>query len=139
MIGSSGLYEALKGYSDRPKYQRLVIEFEKGEDPDDAYSQVAYEKGANFILYLGERSVRRLEDHSLTTLWVVEKTLGGLDIFLPYVRDYVNTFIGKSITTDMWKSHLLAYFEKHGGEAQKQALKTVDWDVCLSVSTSTTN
>lgn len=46
--------EALKYYSDKPKYQRLVIDFEKGEDPDDAYSSVPYEKGSNFLLYLGQ-------------------------------------------------------------------------------------
>lgn len=53
VIGAKGLRDALKLYEDRPKYQRLVIEFEKGEDPDDAYSEVPYEKGANFLLHLG--------------------------------------------------------------------------------------
>ncbi|KAL6301026.1 peptidase family M1-domain-containing protein [Sparassis latifolia] len=97
LIGSNSLKEALKLHEDRPKYQRLVIEFEKGEDPDDAYSTIPYEKGANFLLHL-------------------ERKLGGLDVFLPYVKDYVSTFMGKSITTDEWKAHLFAYFEKHGGE-----------------------
>ncbi len=54
MIGAKGLKDALKGYEDRPKYQRLVINFEKGEDPDDAYSEVPYEKGCNFLLHLGK-------------------------------------------------------------------------------------
>lgn len=53
MIGSKALKDALKEYENRPKYQRLLIDFEPGEDPDDAYSSVAYEKGANFILHLG--------------------------------------------------------------------------------------
>lgn len=53
LIGNRALREALEQYQDRPKYQRLVIEFEKGEDPDDAYSSVPYEKGANFLLYIG--------------------------------------------------------------------------------------
>lgn len=53
VIGAKGLKDALKGYEDRPKYQRLVINFEKGEDPDDAYSEVPYEKGCNFLLHLG--------------------------------------------------------------------------------------
>lgn len=58
IIGATALRDALSRYTDRPKYQRLVIEFERGEDPDDAYSTVPYEKGANFILHLGEmRSV----------------------------------------------------------------------------------
>lgn len=54
LIGWKGLQDDLKFLSSKPKYQRLVIEFEKGEDPDDAYSRVPYDKGANFLLYLGE-------------------------------------------------------------------------------------
>ncbi|KAI9437024.1 leukotriene-A4 hydrolase [Lactarius indigo] len=105
VIGSTALYEALGNYVDRPKYQRLVIDFEPGEDPDDAYSSIPYEKGANFLLYL-------------------EKTLGGLDVFLPYIRDYVSTFQGKSITTWDWKTHLYAYFKNHGGQEKLDALNS---------------
>jgi leukotriene-A4 hydrolase len=54
LIGSKALYDSLKQYQDQPKYQRLVISFEEGEDPDEAYSSVPYEKGANFLLYLGK-------------------------------------------------------------------------------------
>ena len=43
----------MKQYEDNPKYQRLVIDFETGEDPDDAYSRIPYEKGSNLILHLG--------------------------------------------------------------------------------------
>jgi hypothetical protein len=53
VIGSTALSEALGNYVDRPKYQRLVIDFEPGEDPDDSYSSIPYEKGSNFLLYLG--------------------------------------------------------------------------------------
>lgn len=53
IIGAKGLKDDLELYTDRPKYQRLVIDFEKGEDPDDAYSRIPYEKGSNLILYLG--------------------------------------------------------------------------------------
>jgi len=112
IIGRKGLLDDLKLYESRPKYQRLVIRFEHGEDPDDAYSSVPYEKGSNFILYL-------------------ERLLGGLEVFLPYVRDYASTFRGKAITTDEWKAHLLLYWEKHGGEKKLQLLRTVDWDAWL--------
>ncbi|KAJ2962575.1 hypothetical protein NUW54_g14331 [Trametes sanguinea] len=64
LIGRTSLTNALKQYTSRPKYQRLVIDFDVGEDPDDAYSTVPYEKGANFLLHL-------------------ERMLGGLDAFLP--------------------------------------------------------
>ncbi|KAF8202833.1 hypothetical protein BJ912DRAFT_1018714 [Pholiota molesta] len=109
VIGSKALYDSLRTYNDRPKYQRLIIEFEAGEDPDEAYSSIPYEKGANFILHL-------------------ERTLGGLDVFLPYVKDYVETFIGQSITTAQWKEHLFSYWEKHGGPEKIKALNTVDFD-----------
>jgi leukotriene-A4 hydrolase len=36
IIGRKALNEALKQYASRPKYQRLVIEYQFGEDPDDA-------------------------------------------------------------------------------------------------------
>lgn len=53
IIGRKSLRDDLKLYENQPKYQRLSIEFAYGEDPDDAYSTVPYEKGANFLLYLG--------------------------------------------------------------------------------------
>jgi leukotriene-A4 hydrolase len=112
---------------DRPKYQRLVINFEPGEDPDDAYSSIPYEKGSIFLLYLGlfaRRPHTMPESHEFS-----ENTLGGLDVFLPYIRDYVKTFQGKSITTWDWKAHLYAYFERHGGGEKLDALDSVDWDV----------
>lgn len=128
MIGRKGLQDDLEVYVDRPKYQRLVIEFEKGENPDDAYSRVPYDKGANLLLNLGELDIANAcvspANSSLT-----EKTIGGLDVFLPYVRDYVETFMGKSITTWQWKDHLYAYFEKNGGQAKVDALNSIDWEV----------
>ena len=60
-----------------------------------------------------------------------ERILGGLDIFLPYIKDYVETFVGKSITTEQWKEHLYAYFSKHGSPEKIKALDGVDWDVSL--------
>ncbi|KAG8690146.1 hypothetical protein FRC11_013549 [Ceratobasidium sp. 423] len=112
IIGEKALIDALEEYQDRPKFQRLVIDYAYGDDPDDAYSSVPYEKGSNFLLYL-------------------ERLLGGLDVFLPYARDYVNTFRGRSIRTDEWKAHLFAYFEKHGGEDKLKLLNSVDWQAWL--------
>lgn len=59
LIGHKALVDALKLYEEegRPRYQRLVIEFEKGEDPDEAYSRVPYEKGSNFLLHIGWYSI----------------------------------------------------------------------------------
>ncbi|KAG8961519.1 hypothetical protein FRC03_005284 [Tulasnella sp. 419] len=112
IIGRKALTDALKEYQDRPKYQRLVIPYTFGEDPDDAYSSIPYEKGSNFLLYL-------------------ERLLGGLDVFLPYVRDYVKTFRGKSLRTSQWKNHLYRYFEANGGQSKIDLLNSVKWDAWL--------
>ena len=64
-------------------------------------------------------------------LYSTERTLGGLDVFLPYVKDYVEAFIGKSITTAQWKAHLYSYWEKHGGAEKIKALDSVNWDAWL--------
>ena len=61
-----------------------------------------------------------------------ERTLGGLDVFLPYIRDYVATYIGKSITTEQWKSHLYGYYQQHNPEKIK-ALDSIDWNVGLNL------
>ncbi|KAG1741787.1 peptidase family M1-domain-containing protein [Suillus paluster] len=113
LIGSKLLYDDLQFYEERnKKYQKLQIDFETGENPDDAYSGIPYEKGGNFLLH-------------------IERTLGGVDVFLPYVKDYVKTFMGKSITTDIWKEHLFGYYTQFGGDDELEALKSIDWDAWL--------
>jgi leukotriene-A4 hydrolase len=66
---------------------------------------------------------------------LLERLLGGLDVFLPYAKDYVTTFRGKSIRTDEWKAHLYAYFQKHSPE-KAALLDKVDWEVCASANSS---
>jgi hypothetical protein len=57
-----------------------------------------------------------------------EGIVGGLKVFLPYAKNYVDTFMGKSITTQEWKDHLYAYFQAQSGT---EALDKVDWDVSV--------
>ncbi|GMK59104.1 hypothetical protein CspeluHIS016_0701190 [Cutaneotrichosporon spelunceum] len=114
IIGKVGLIESLKGYKDKPRFQSLICGYKEHEDPDEGYSQVPYEKGSNFLLYL-------------------ERTVGGLEHFLPYMKDYVKTFTNTSITTEQWREHLFDYFgkQKDGATYLKQ-LGTVDWDAWLT-------
>jgi leukotriene-A4 hydrolase len=79
-----------------------------------AYRVFCARLGANFILHL-------------------ERTVGGLDVFLPYLRDYIQTMANKSITTQQWRGHLFSYFAKHDPEVVKK-LEKVDWDVRLTRS-----
>ncbi|WWD18897.1 leukotriene A-4 hydrolase/aminopeptidase [Kwoniella shandongensis] len=111
IIGRQGLIGDLKRFE--PRFQRLVSEYKEHEDPDDGYGQCAYEKGANLLLHL-------------------ERTLGGLDVFLPYIKDYVKTFEGYSINTNQWRDHLFDYFGKQeGGAEYVRRLGKVDWDAWL--------
>lgn len=67
----------------------------------------------------------------LTAFGHSERTLGGLDVFLPYMKDYVKTFMGQSITTEMWKEHLFGYYQRFGGDDELEALKSIDWDASI--------
>ncbi|KAJ7602257.1 leukotriene A4 hydrolase [Mycena rosella] len=112
IIGAKALVDDLARYTDTPRYQQLVIDFASGEDPDDAYSRVPYEKGANLILHL-------------------ERVGGGLEVFLPYVKDYVSTFLRTSIATQQWKAHLYEYYAKNGRPDKVALLDSVDWQAWL--------
>ncbi|RKP04684.1 hypothetical protein THASP1DRAFT_33517 [Thamnocephalis sphaerospora] len=83
-----------------------------GVDPDDVFSSVPYEKGYNLLYYL-------------------EQLLGGPAVFEPYMREHVQHFAGKSITTDEWKELLYSHMREHHGEAKVQLLDSVDWDAWL--------
>ena len=110
IVGRRMLKKDLELQKDIPRFQRLVVQYKQNEDPDDAYNQVPYEKGSNFLLHL-------------------ERTVGGLDHFIPYMKDYVKTFDGTSITTDQWRSHLFHFFGSQPDSASYiRKLGRVDWD-----------
>ena len=46
---------------------------------------------------------------------------------LPYIRDYVKTYVGHSITTTQWKDRLRSFFANR--EDKIEALNTIDWEV----------
>jgi leukotriene-A4 hydrolase len=108
IIGAKALYDSLSKMP--PKYQRLVIDYKEGEDPDDGFSSIPYEKGATLLLHL-------------------ERTVGGLEIWKPYIKAYVDKFMGRSITTDDWLSHFWNYWNACPEAAKK--LRAVKWDQWL--------
>lgn len=110
IIGRKALRDSLVQFAENPRFQRLVPEFRPGEDPDDAFSSIPYEKGSNFLLYL-------------------ERVVGGLDVFVPYLRAYFREFSGRSLGTAQWKAHLLAYFASSPEISAR--LAAVDFDAWL--------
>ncbi|GAA5863563.1 hypothetical protein JCM3774_006527 [Rhodotorula dairenensis] len=90
------------------KAQRLHIPYEFGEDPDEFYSSVAYDKGANFLYYL-------------------EKLVGGVEVFNPYQKEYIRAFEGKSLTTQQWEEHFWSYWSRFP-EKEQILREKVDWN-----------
>ncbi|XP_007439538.1 leukotriene A-4 hydrolase [Python bivittatus] len=79
----------------------------KEVDPDVAYSSVPYEKGFALLLYL-------------------EQLLGGPDIFIGFLRAYIQQFAYKSIVTEDWKNFLYSYFKD-----KVDVLNKVDWNAWM--------
>ena len=78
-VGRQALDEAVNNFRDRPQLTRLRTKLE-GVDPDDAFSQVPYEKGYLFL--------RALED------------VAGRPAFDRFLRRYMDAFRFRSITTE---------------------------------------
>ncbi|WFD44971.1 leukotriene-A4 hydrolase [Malassezia psittaci] len=110
IIGARSLRSALQGFEKKSRFQRLIPEYESGEDPDDAFSSIPYEKGSNFLLYL-------------------ERTVGGLDVFEPYIKAYFRAFYDRAVSTEDWKSHLYAFYADNQPVIDR--LNQVDWDAWL--------
>uniref|UniRef100_A0A8D0HC62 Leukotriene A-4 hydrolase n=1 Tax=Sphenodon punctatus TaxID=8508 RepID=A0A8D0HC62_SPHPU len=76
-------------------------------DPDVAYSSVPYEKGFALLFHL-------------------EQLLGGPDVFIGFLRAYIQQFAYKSVVTEDWKKFLYSYFKD-----KVDVLNTVDWNAWM--------
>ncbi|KAM4711829.1 leukotriene A-4 hydrolase [Anableps anableps] len=76
-------------------------------NPDDAFSSVPYEKGFALLYHL-------------------EELLGGPEVFMGFVKSYIQRFAYSSVTTDDWKSYLFTYFKD-----KVDILNKVDWNAWM--------
>jgi leukotriene-A4 hydrolase len=86
-------------------FTRLVLPIEDN-DPDEAYSTVAYEKGFNLLLYL-ERKV-------------------GTKKFERFFQSYIKHFASKTVSSNEFRKFFVEHFEKD--KVAKAAIVDVDWD-----------
>ncbi|KAF8937070.1 Leukotriene A-4 hydrolase [Haplosporangium gracile] len=112
IIGHKAMVESVEIYGKDHPFTALRPCL-RGEDPDDAFSSIPYEKGFNLLYYL-------------------EKHLGGPEVFEPYVRSHVQEFAGRSINTDDWKAFLYTFMEKNFGQKKVDLLNKVDWEAWLA-------
>jgi len=103
VLGRRELERAIERFADRPELTRLRTHL-AGIDPDDAYSQVPYEKGYLFLLTL-EQAV-------------------GRDAFTRWLRTYLAAFRFQAITTDDFTAHFEGAFP--GVLAQVDAATWID-------------
>ena len=84
-----------------PQYQSLVLPT-GDNDPDDAYSSVAYEKGFNFLYSLEKRV--------------------GKEPFESFFQAYVKSFANKTLTSADFKAFFLDHFKG------SSAIVGIQWD-----------
>lgn len=58
----------------------------------------------------------------------IERTVGGVDAFRPYHKDFIKQFSGKSIGTEDWRRHFEDYWAQFP-EQEAAIKKHVDLDV----------
>lgn len=105
IIGWKALEDSIAQFGEEHNFTKLIPDL-KGEDPDDAFSSVPYEKGFTFLYHL-------------------EKLLGKehWDEFIPH---YFTRFKEKSVDSYEFKSTLLDFFAKDRTASKK--LNELDWD-----------
>nr|XP_021511142.1 leukotriene A-4 hydrolase [Meriones unguiculatus] len=104
--GWGELQNTIKTFGESHPFTKLVVDL-KDVDPDVAYSSIPYEKGFALLFYL-------------------EQLLGGPEVFLGFLKAYVENFSYKSVTTDDWKSFLYSHFKD-----KVDLLNQVDWNAWL--------
>ena len=105
IIGWKGLVDSVNEFGHDHEFTKLIPDL-KGKDPDDAYSQIPYEKGYITLSYL--------------------ETQVGKKKWNKYIPHYFTKFARRSLDSYDFKSDLLEFFASDS-EASA-ALKAVDWD-----------
>ncbi|KAL6866204.1 Leucyl aminopeptidase yscIV [Amphichorda felina] len=107
IIGWKGLEDAVEQFKDNTEYTKLIIKHDN-VDPEDVYSQVAYEKGFHFVYYL-ERVVGR--EH--------------FDKFIPH---YFEKWSGKSLDSWEFRDTFMDFFNNYGDEGIKKKISEINWE-----------
>ncbi|KAI8469949.1 MAG: hypothetical protein J3K34DRAFT_454135 [Monoraphidium minutum] len=104
--GAMQLQEEVARIGPTHNFTRLVPDLSAGEDPDDAFSRIPYEKGFYFLYYL-------------------QQLVGGPPAFEPFVKDYLKHFSFKTLTSGDFRSFFTDYFK------DTPAIAGIDWDTWL--------
>lgn len=106
-IGWESLQKSVQQLGETNKFTRLVWPL-SGEDPDDAFSTVPYEKGFNLLYQL--------------------ETLLGTPFFEAFAKAYVEQFKFGHITSEGFRDFLISYCAAAADAEKSALLATLDWD-----------
>ncbi|KAL4656805.1 leukotriene A-4 hydrolase-like [Arapaima gigas] len=104
--GWKELQEAVGTLGAKNPFTNLVINL-NGIDPDDSFSSIPYEKGFALLYHL-------------------EELMGGPEVFMGFIKSYIQLFAYKSVTTEDWKDYLFTYFKD-----KVDILNKVDWNAWM--------
>ena len=104
IIGWKALVESVQRYGDEHEFTKLVVDL-VGQDPDDAFSSVPYEKGFVFLYHI--------------------ELLVGKDLFDRFISHYFSTFARRSLDSQEFKQCVIDFF---GATNAADKVKNIDWD-----------
>ncbi|XP_051974699.1 leukotriene A-4 hydrolase [Xyrauchen texanus] len=104
--GWKELQESVKQFGANNVLTNLVPNLHE-VDTDDAFSSVPYEKGFALLYHL-------------------EELMGGPEVFMGFVKSYIQLFAYGSVTTEEWKNYLFTYFKD-----KVDILNKVDWNAWM--------
>ena len=110
IIGWKALTDSIAQFGNTHEFTKLIVDL-KGQDPDDAFSSIPYEKGFVFLYYL---------EHLLTQ-----------PVFDKFIPHYFTTWKGRSLDSYDFKATLLDFFNAESYPKEHSLLTspdTLDWD-----------
>ncbi|KAK6488104.1 leukotriene A-4 hydrolase-like [Huso huso] len=103
MGGWKELQDSINTFETKSPLTNLVPDLSE-VNTDEAFSLVPYEKGFALLYHL-------------------EELLGGPEVFMGFIKSYIQMFAYSSVTTDDWKNYLYTYFKD-----KVDILNKVDWN-----------
>ncbi|GAB7362998.1 hypothetical protein MBLNU230_g3292t1 [Neophaeotheca triangularis] len=105
IIGWKALTDSINQFGGTHEFTKLIPNL-KGQDPDDAFSSIPYEKGFTFLLHL--------------------EKLVGLEKWDAFIPHYFRTYSRRSVDSYEFKATLLDFFSTDQDASSK--LTSLDWD-----------
>ena len=122
---TEALSDSIREFGEDHEFTKLVIDL-KGQDPDDAFSTVPYEKGFTFLYHLEKQIGKEKWDKFIPTRTRIVSPDHLIICMLTLFPQYFTTFARKSLDSYEFKSTLLSFFSN---DSEAYAfLKNLDWD-----------